>query len=140
MGAVATFISASAVVGLLLPPAPEHVRWARHACLGLLALAACLGLASALLAAVGDWDTPVYTGAVAVGLLFPAHWLGRAASAGADGQDEEEDDEGGGGGGGGPPKDPADPPPAPSSPLLDWDAFDRAREGWSPRERELVEL
>ena len=40
-----------------------------------------------------------------------------------DGDDEE--DEGGGGGGG-----PHDPRPEPGGPTLDWEAFDRQREGW----------
>jgi hypothetical protein len=39
---------------------------------------------------------------------------------------DDEDDEGGGGGPGGP----QPPPDAPGGPGLDWDAFDREREGW----------
>jgi hypothetical protein len=39
-------------------------------------------------------------------------------------QDDEDEDDGGGGGG------PHDPPPDPGGPSLDWEAFDRQREGW----------
>ncbi len=126
-------LTLTAAAGLLVPPT-RHLAWSGTTCRALLAAAVGLAMTSVLLLLFGDWESPVYTLSGATALLFPAAWFGRTRSTGDEPTDQgEEPGEDEGGGGGSPPTEP-DPPPAPSSPELDWDAFDREREGW----RELV--
>ena len=97
------------------------------------ALIAALGISGATAWAVGLLGVYVGTSragaAIALGVfaLSAARWL-------AAGHDDGDDD-----GGGGEP--PCDPPRSEPPPSLDWDAFDRAREGWGgprPRSRDPV--
>lgn len=124
-------LALTAAAGLLIPPT-RHFAWAGTACMALLAAAVGLAVMSGLLLLFGDWETPVYTLALATGVLFPAAWLGRTPDGTEDAVDQNDDaDDEGGGGGGPPPPDPG-PLPRPSSPTLDWDAFDAEREAWTP--------
>lgn len=143
-GRVPVYVHAAFAVmalGLLtavVAPAPRMpLPRAARACRALMAVGGVVLVAALSLPAFDVWYPALAGSALAAFVWLTMFWLARqpdlfAAGPEAVAEAEDHDDPGdddGGGGGGGPPKN--DPPPGPSSPDgIDWESFDRQRQGW----------
>lgn len=134
----------SGAVGLslalaVLAPAPRiALHRAASACRLLMFGGVIALVVAALMPAFDVWYPAIAVSGAALVLWFTMFWLARQPALWDSGHREEADqndgdDDSDGGGGGGPPDDRGPDPDrgsGPSTPLLDWEAFDRERRAW----------
>jgi len=136
----ATFaVMAFGLLTAIVAPAPRMpLPRAARACRSLMAIGGVVLITALTLPVFDVWYPALAGGALAAFVWMTMFWLARQpdlyavpdeATTDAEDRDDPGEDDGGGGGGGGSPT--TDPPPAPPSPQgIDWESFDRQRQGW----------
>ena len=139
----ATFaVMALGLLTAVVAPAPRMpLPRAARACRALLTVGGLVLIAALSLPVFDVWYPALAGGALATFVWLTMFWLARQpdlfavepeAVAETEDHDDPGEDDGGGGGGGGPPT--TDPPPGPPTPDgIDWESFDRQRQGWEQR-------